>query len=74
VVEGHISKLRKKLRLRLGADVIDAKRYLGYQFVGDRAEPAAPATKLEFAHSKLDDFAMMLAPPFGRALAKTSVG
>ena len=34
VVEGHISKLRKKLRLRLGRDVIDAKRYLGYQFVG----------------------------------------
>lgn len=34
VVEGHISKLRKKLRSRLGRDVIDAKRYLGYQFVG----------------------------------------
>ncbi|MBZ8131766.1 response regulator transcription factor [Afifella sp. IM 167] len=34
VVEGHISKLRKKLRMRLGHEVIDAKRYLGYQFVG----------------------------------------
>jgi DNA-binding response OmpR family regulator len=34
VIEGHVSKLRKKLRLRLGSDVIDAKRYLGYQFVG----------------------------------------
>ncbi|MDQ0348959.1 response regulator transcription factor [Ancylobacter vacuolatus] len=34
VVEGHMSKLRKKLRLKLGYDVIDAKRYLGYQFVG----------------------------------------
>ena len=34
VVEGHMSKLRKKLRLRLGRDVIDAKRYLGYQYVG----------------------------------------
>ncbi len=34
VVEGHVSKLRKKLRLRLGSDVIEAKRYLGYQFVG----------------------------------------
>ena len=33
VIEGHISKLRKKLRLRLDCDVIDAKRYLGYQFV-----------------------------------------
>jgi len=34
VVEGHMSKLRKKLRLKLGHDVIDAKRFLGYQFVG----------------------------------------
>ena len=41
VVEGHISKLRKKLRLRLGRDVIDAKRYLGYQFVGLRCGGAA---------------------------------
>jgi DNA-binding response OmpR family regulator len=37
VVEGHISKLRKKLRLCLGRDVIDAKRHLGYQFVGEGA-------------------------------------
>lgn len=43
VVEGHVSKLRKKLRLRLGRDVIDAKRYLGYQFVGDRSDALAPA-------------------------------
>src|SRR5581483_4129587 len=28
VVEGHISKLRKKLRLRMGYDVIDAKRHI----------------------------------------------
>jgi two-component system, OmpR family, flagellar system response regulator FtcR len=34
VVEGHISKLRKKIRLRLGRDAIDSKRFLGYQFVG----------------------------------------
>ncbi|MCK0207891.1 response regulator transcription factor [Starkeya koreensis] len=34
VIEGHMSKLRKKLRQKLGYDVIDAKRYLGYQFVG----------------------------------------
>ena len=32
VVESHISKLRKKLRNRLGYDPIDSKRYLGYQF------------------------------------------
>ncbi len=36
VIEGHISKLRKKLRTRLGYDVIDAKRFAGYAFIGDR--------------------------------------
>ncbi len=30
VVESHISKLRKKLRMRLGSDPIDSKRFLGY--------------------------------------------
>lgn len=34
VIEGHMSKLRKKLRLALGHDVIDAKRFIGYRFVG----------------------------------------
>lgn len=30
VVESHMSKLRKKLRARLGYDPVDSKRYLGY--------------------------------------------
>lgn len=30
VIESHISKLRKKLRHRLGFDPIDSQRYLGY--------------------------------------------
>lgn len=30
VVESHMSKLRKKLRHRLGYDPIDSRRYLGY--------------------------------------------
>ncbi len=34
VVESHISKLRKKLRERLGFDPIDSKRFLGYRLVG----------------------------------------
>ena len=34
VVESHISKLRKKLRERLGVDPIDSKRFLGYRLVG----------------------------------------
>lgn len=32
VIESHISKLRKKLRLKIGHDPIDSKRYLGYRF------------------------------------------
>jgi DNA-binding response OmpR family regulator len=31
VIESHISKLRKKLRDRMGYDPIDSKRYLGYR-------------------------------------------
>jgi len=31
VVESHISKLRKKMRMRLGYDPIDSKRFLGYR-------------------------------------------
>lgn len=31
VIESHISKLRKRLRDRLGFDPIDCKRYLGYR-------------------------------------------
>ena len=34
VVEGHVSKLRKKLVQRLGYDPIEAKRYMGYVYVG----------------------------------------
>lgn len=36
VVESHISKLRKRLRSRLGYDPIDSKRYLGYRLVLDQ--------------------------------------
>ncbi|WP_279356663.1 response regulator transcription factor [Methylobacterium indicum] len=34
VVEGHVSKLRKKLAHLLGHDPIEAKRYIGYTYVG----------------------------------------
>jgi DNA-binding response OmpR family regulator len=33
VIESHISKLRKRLRHRLGNDPIDSQRYLGYRLV-----------------------------------------
>lgn len=44
VIEGHISKLRKKLRQRLGHDVIDAKRFAGYAFIGERQPCEVPTT------------------------------
>jgi DNA-binding response OmpR family regulator len=34
VVEGHISKLRKKLRTRLGYDPVVSKRFEGYTYLG----------------------------------------
>ncbi len=34
VVESHISKLRRRLRQRLGYDPISSRRHLGYQLVG----------------------------------------
>ena len=34
VIESHVSKLRKKLRRKLGYDPIDSKRYLGYCLKG----------------------------------------
>lgn len=43
VVESHISKLRKRLRHRLGYDPIDSKRYLGYRLVVDVAEKSNEA-------------------------------
>jgi len=52
VVEGHVSKLRKKLRLLLGSDVIDAKRYLGYQFVGCRPDLGEIAPAVEVAPTR----------------------
>ncbi|MBZ0161806.1 MAG: response regulator transcription factor [Notoacmeibacter sp.] len=47
VVESHISKLRKKLRARLGYDPIDSKRFLGYRLVldGDETPGRAIAAK-----------------------------
>ena len=37
VVESHVSKLRKKLKQRMGYDPIDSKRYLGYCLVERRS-------------------------------------
>lgn len=38
VIESHISKLRKRLRRRLGYDPIDSKRHLGYRLLINSTE------------------------------------
>lgn len=40
VIESHISKLRKRLKRRLGYDPIDSKRHLGYRLVCGRDRSA----------------------------------
>jgi DNA-binding response OmpR family regulator len=47
VVESHISKLRKKLRQKLGYDLIESRRYLGY-CLGERPEASVADTAFAF--------------------------
>lgn len=46
VIESHISKLRKKLRARLGYDPIDSQRFLGYLLVATPAGEIREGTLL----------------------------
>jgi len=46
VIESHISKLRKKLRHRLGFDPIDSQRYLGYCLFDRWSEKSSPGAGL----------------------------
>jgi len=50
VVESHISRLRKRLKQRLGFDPIESQRYLGYRFV---CLETAPVTGREAWHPSL---------------------
>ncbi len=36
VIESHISKLRKKMKQRLGFDLVDSKRFLGYRLLTEQ--------------------------------------
>ncbi|MGA8172889.1 MAG: response regulator transcription factor [Methylocystis sp.] len=47
VVESHISKLRKKLRARLGYDIIESQRFLGYMLSQSPREAREPAIAAE---------------------------
>jgi len=47
VIESHISKLRKKLRNRLGFDPIESKRYLGYRLIAEPVADMATTDSLE---------------------------
>jgi DNA-binding response OmpR family regulator len=50
VIESHISKLRKRLRHRLGYDPVDSQRYLGYRLIIPAT--ASPASGVETAAAK----------------------
>ncbi len=45
VVESHISKLRRRLRLRLGYDPIESQRHLGYRLIGRATATIETAAK-----------------------------
>lgn len=53
VVESHISKLRKRLRERLGYDPIDSKRFLGYRIMPPErgAETSAEIERASYAQA-----------------------
>lgn len=47
VIESHISRLRKRLKQRLGHDPIDSQRFLGYrlkEFAGEEQSPSSEET------------------------------
>lgn len=59
VIESHISKLRKRLRHRLGYDPVDSQRYLGYRlvipsFVSPASSVETAAVKSSFAQAEPD--------------------
>ncbi len=49
VVESHVSKLRKKLKARMGYDPIDSKRFLGYCLLERRPDAAGAQTRAPIA-------------------------
>jgi DNA-binding response OmpR family regulator len=52
VIESHISKLRKRLRHRLGYDPVDSQRYLGYRLVVPATEVKTEAAKSSLAQAE----------------------
>ncbi len=70
VVESHISKLRKRLRHRLGYDPIDSKRYLGYRLVVEaiaekRHETGVPSSFAQDADALLRRSELFAKDPVG---------
>jgi DNA-binding response OmpR family regulator len=66
VVESHISKLRKRLRHRLGYDPIDSKRYLGYRLVLDSAGDKRPELREQSSFAQDADVLLERAELFER--------
>ncbi|GAA0770904.1 response regulator transcription factor [Roseibium denhamense] len=71
VVESHISKLRKKLKKKLGFDAIESTRYIGYmlkdnasskQKVGDTRRPVQASQTVSHALESAGDSKQVKAP------------
>lgn len=54
VIESHISKLRKRLRQRLGYDPIDSKRFLGYRLMVKSVERVKVAERDDASYTQAD--------------------
>ena len=68
VIESHVSKVRRKLRSRLGFDAIEARRYVGYRL----EIPARDA--VEQSIQELPDVGILLNRPHASPVAYSSAG
>ncbi len=63
VIESHISRLRKRLKQRLGHDPIDSQRFLGYRlkdFAGEEVSPSTEDTTTSLAQGPDASLAMSI--------------
>jgi DNA-binding response OmpR family regulator len=68
VIESHVSKLRKKLRDRLGFDAIEARRYVGY-----RLDIPAAGT-IEETMQDLEDVGILVSRPHSGSVVFSAGG
>src|SRR4051812_19765380 len=68
VIESHVSKVRRKLRSRLGFDAIEARRYVGYRLEIPARDTVEPSIQ------ELPDVGILLNRPHVSPVAYSSAG